>query len=271
MSQSNPGAPSDYGEAPIRAALRTRLIGRDLIFLKSTTSTNVVAKRMGRKGCVEGLVVVADRQTGGRGRGKRRWSGRSGADILTSIVVRPQIGAEHSAKLTGMACLAVAKAIEESLGLRPAVKWPNDVLIDGRKVCGILTEGHLKEHRLAFAVVGIGVNCNRGEKSFPQEIAHTAISLSMATGGPVDRAKLLAHVLGFFEEEYMAFRSSGFSSIVPELLRRLSHIDREITVRTGGEEVVGRCVGLDHDGRLVVQTPDGACHTFYGGEIQHVR
>lgn len=271
MSHSKPNASNDYGEASVRAALRTRLIGRDLIFLKTATSTNVVAKRMGRKGCVEGLVVVADRQTAGRGRGKRRWSGRAGADILTSIVLRPKISAEQSASLTGMACLAVARAIEESLGLQPAVKWPNDVLIDDRKVCGILTEGCLKEHKLAFAVVGIGINCNRGERSFPKLLSQTATSLSMAAGGPVDRAKLLGHVLGFLEEEYMVFQMSGFSTIVPELRKRLCHIDREIAVRTGGEEVTGRCLGLDDEGRLMVQTPDGACRTFCGGEILHVR
>lgn len=271
MSPPPRPTPSDYGEVAIRNALKTRLIGHDLIFMSATTSTNVAAKKLGRKGCVEGLVVVADHQTAGRGRSKRRWSSPPGSDILVSIVLRPQIGLEQSAKLTGMAGLAVAKSIEELFGLSPEVKWPNDVLLDERKVCGILTEGEPRGHELAFAVVGIGINCNRDEKSFRGPLSQSATSLSVATGGTVDRAKLLARVLGLFEEEYMQFQSSGFASFVPELRKRLFHVERNMTVRTGQEEVTGRCTGIDDEGRLLVTTPDGGRHAFCAGEILQVR
>jgi len=255
----------------IRSALQTRLIAQDLIFLEQTTSTNVVAKKMGRKGCVEGLLVVAEQQTAGRGRAGRRWSSRRGADILMSIVLRPKISPEQSAKLTGIACLAVAKAIEECLDLEPKVKWPNDVRIEGRKVCGILTEGDVRDHELAFAVVGIGINCNREPGSFRRDLAETATSLNLATGAPVDRTALLAMALGFFEEEYLLFQSVGFSTLVPELRKRLCHADQKITVRTGNVTLEGRCLGLDDEGRLLVQTVNGKVHSLCGGEILHLR
>ena len=271
MCPAKSSSSPDYGEVAIRQALTTRVIGHDLIFLQSTTSTNVIAKKRGRKGCVEGLVVVADHQRSGKGRMGRRWSAPAGADVLMSIVLRPQMSPEVCAKLTGMACLAVAKTIETCHGLQPQVKWPNDVLIDGRKVCGILTEGQVREHRLAFAVVGIGINANREQKTFRKPVSQTASSLLIALGHPVDRTKLLAKVLHNLEVEYMQLKSSGFSGIVPELRRRLSHLDRDITVRTGESETRGRCLGLDDESRLIVQESNGTRHAFWGGEILRVR
>ena len=271
MTTSRKAAGRKYSQLAIRRALKTRVIGREVVFLKSTTSTNVAAKKLGRKGAVDGLVVVANHQTSGKGRSGRRWSAPTGADILASMVLRPEIGLEESAELTGMASLAVARAIERGLGLEPKIKWPNDVLLDGRKVCGILTEGQPKGHDLDFAIVGIGINCNRDEKSFRKPLSDTATSLQIAAGGPVDRTGLLADVLTIMEEEYLLLQSSGLSRIVPEMRKRLSHLDRHVTVRTGTEKVKGLCLGLDDQGRLLVRDAKGERHAFWGGEIMRVR
>ncbi len=269
MAQNRPHPA--YGEAAIRKALNTRLIGRDLIFLPQTTSTNVAAKKLGRKGCPEGLVVVADHQTAGRGRSGRRWSAPPGSDILMSIVLRPSIAPERCSVLTEFASLAVAKAIEARCGLQPQIKWPNDVLIQDKKVCGILTEGHVRGDALAFVVIGVGVNCNRDEKSFHKSLRGAATSLLMETGEPVDRARLLADVLANLETEYMQFAASGLSHIAPELRQRLWRLNESIVIRTGEDEVRGVCVGLDDEGRLLVRDNRGRRRAFWGGEILHLR
>ncbi len=271
MTQALKQPNGDYGEAAIRQALKTQLIGHDLVFLERTTSTNVAAKKLARKGCADGLTVVANHQTAGKGRLGRRWSAPVGTDVLVSIVLRPQISPERSAALTGMASLAVATAIENLCGLEPEIKWPNDVLVGGKKACGILTEGDVRNHELAFAVVGIGINCNRERKTFRKPLNETATSLLIEAGRPVDRAALLAAVLANMEAEYLQFRSSGLSHIVPDLRKRLWRLDREVTVRTGAAEVVGLCLGLDDEGRLLVRDNEGQQHAFWGGEIVHVR
>ena len=246
----------------VRQGLKTRLIGKEIIYLPQTTSTMDEARRAIGEGAAEGTVVIADHQTAGRGRLDREWLSAPGSSILLSIILYPNM--KILTRLTMAACLAVARSIEVVTGLKPAIKWPNDVLIGGRKVSGILSESDVSGERVNHAIVGIALNVSLDTAAVP-EIADTATSLRADAGREVPRRQVLIELLSEFDALYDALRRG--ESIQGEWLRRLETIGRNVTVRCGDEVQEGRAESVDEDGSLLLRKPDGKLITILAGDV----
>ena len=234
-----------------------RLLGRPLHFFDSIDSTNSWAAGLARGGAAEGTVVIADAQTGGKGRLGRRWVSPPGVNLYLSVILRPRKPASAAPQLSLLAAVAVAEAIVHQTRLVPAIKWPNDVLVSGKKVCGILTEMQAQGPRLRSVVVGIGVNINAPLTSFPEELQDKASSLSLLRGEPLDRAALTVSLLTHLEKLYVLWLEKGFPLVgaaweghAPELL------GKSIRVTTPEGIISGKACGLDRDGALLVETGD---------------
>lgn len=270
--------------AAIAAALTTRRLGRPVLYFRQIGSTNDVAHERAAAGAAEGLLVVADEQTAGRGRLDRRWWSPPGGSLLMSLLLRPPIPAGHAGQLTMCLGLAAVEGIEAVAGLHPALKWPNDLLLGGRKLGGMLTELHLDGERLAYAVLGLGINVNvafdggggtgdRGEPSTiphpPPDLADAATDLSSVSGRPVDRLALLAAILGRCEAWYD--RLLGGESPHRAWAARLDTLGRRVTVTTAAGAWGGLATGVTPEGALLVQDEAGCERVVWSGDVTALR
>jgi BirA family biotin operon repressor/biotin-[acetyl-CoA-carboxylase] ligase len=229
-------------------------------------STQRVARELAHEGAAEGTVVIAEAQTAGRGRLGRRWHSPPDANLYCSILLRPTLPPGVVPQLALVAGLGVAEAIG-SLGLRPALKWPNDVLLHGRKAVGILTEMEAELERVRFVILGIGVNVNTRAADFPPYLRDTATSLALAAGRPIDRLAFTATMLASLERLYGRFLAAGFGSLRAEWeARDVLHGER-VTATAAGTDVTGRVVGLDDDGALRVAVRGGEVRRIVAGEV----
>ena len=276
---------SDLSAEAIAAALTTRRLGRPVLYFPRTGSTNDVAHERAAAGAAEGLLVIADEQTAGRGRLDRRWWAPPGSSLLMSLLLRPALPPDRAGQLTMCLGLAAVEAIEAVTGLRPALKWPNDLLLEGRKLGGMLTELRLDGERLAYAVLGLGVNVNVAfdegrtderrttDSSFvirpSSELADTAISLSMVLGREVDRVALLAALLARCEAWYE--RALAGESPHAAWAARLDTVGRRVTVATTTGSVAGMAVGVTPEGALLVRGDDAAEHVIWSGDVTALR
>jgi len=252
----------DLSAASLHRELRTKLIGQNVLYYPVTSSTLDIAKQVAKEGATEGTIVIADHQTAGRGRFGRNWWAPSDSSILLSIVLRPRL--EQLRHLNMAATLAVALSIEKVTGLEPVIKWPNDVLIGGKKVSGILIESEVEEEKVNFVVIGIGLNVNLDPSSNP-EIAETATSLRAALGEGVSRLEMLCSLLGEFEELYDALREG---EPIDELWRSyLGTLGQQVAVRCGEQVWQGYAESVDDEGNLLLRCPDGSLLTIVAGEV----
>ena len=252
----------DLSPSALSRELKTKLIGRNILYHPKVSSTMDIAKQAARDGAAEGTVVVADHQTAGRGRLNREWLAPLGSSLLLSIILYPK--QEHLPRLTMVACLAVAQSIEKVTGLKPAIKWPNDVLIKGRKVSGILSEANLSGDSISYAIVGIALNVNLDVTAIP-EIAETATSLRMELDRKVSRLKILAALLGEFESLYAALCSG--EPIHLQWQQRLETLGKKVTVRCGDEVQQGYAESVDEVGNLLLRHDDGSLSTIAAGDV----
>lgn len=278
-------------EGQIVEALTTRIFGRNLVFLSRTGSTNDVAKDLALQGAPEGTVVVADEQTAGRGRLGRRWLAPSGTCLLCSILFRPTLPPTQAMRLTMLCALAAADAIQRIAGLRVALKWPNDLIVEcaslqvcksaspelpipnpqyltWKKLAGILTETGAVGNGLEFAIVGIGINVNVAPEELPA-LAPDATSILAETGRGSDRATLLAAFLGRVEQRYEGLRA-GINP-QPEWAARLATLGQPVQAIMPDEILTGVAESVDEDGALLLRTPDGALHRLLAGDVTLAR
>lgn len=248
--------PGGLTEGEIAARLATESVGRSLLCKAVTGSTNTDAAALGRSGAPEGAVVIADAQTSGRGRLGRSWVSRPGLNLYLSVLLRPALPPAAAPQLSLVTGLAVAEALEGE-GLAPSIKWPNDVLLGGRKACGILTELEAEADRVEFVVVGIGVNLNSGEEDFPPELRERATSALLAGGRRIDRAGFAARLLERIEICYSRFRSGGFGALAEGWERRSALSGRDVTVDGIEGRIAGRYAGIDADGALLLDVEGG--------------
>jgi len=253
---------NDLSPDILRRELRTKLIGQDILHYPTTPSTMDAAKQAIREGAAEGTVIIADHQTAGRGRLGREWLSPLDSGILLSIILYPKL--EQLPRLTIAACLAVAQSIEKVSGLEPTIKWPNDVLIAGKKVSGILIESDAHGDRVNYAIVGIALNVNLDPTTIP-EISETATSLKQMLGRKVSRREVLIVLLGEFEALYSALRRG--EPIDREWRRRLETLGKNISVRCGDEVQEGVAEGVDEDGNLLLRHSDGSLATIAAGDV----
>lgn len=235
-------------------------------------STNFRAKQLAEQGEPEGTLVVADEQTAGRGRRGRGWSAPSGVGIYMTYVLRPELPPAQVPGITLLTALAMCRAIHQICGVQAEIKWPNDVIMDGKKICGILTEMSSEVQFVHYAVTGIGVNANMQE--FPEEIQQTATSIYLQTGKRVDRPKLTAAFADLFGVYYRRYVQDGdLSAFVEEYNQVLANRDREVRVFHGmvedaAPETISQGIarGIDKDGSLRVEI-DGEIQTIRSGEV----
>lgn len=250
----------------IESSLSTSWLGRTVKVMKSVDSTNLEARRLAEAGVPHGTLVVAEEQTSGKGRRGRSWVSVPGQGVWMSFVLRPDIELENSSMLTLVAALAVEKGIKEAAGIDGRIKWPNDVLVNGKKVCGILTELSAQMDELNYIVVGIGINASI--EQFPDEVKDKATSLLAETGVSTDRIGLLCRVLEHFEHDYEIFKKTeDFSALMEEYNSFLAHLGQEIKVVRGNDEYICRSGGINRRGELIVEDSLGRTQEIFSGEV----
>lgn len=253
----------------VLASLGTKWVGRRLHHLPETGSTNDVARELARAGAPAGTLVVAERQTRGRGRLGRRWESPASLNLYLSLVLRPPLEADRPTQIPLVAGLATCEALRRWTSAM--LKWPNDVLIAGRKAAGILAEAETGGSKPPALVLGIGVNVNAGGEDFPPELRTTATSLRIAVGHPLDRAQVLVAVLDQLERWYERWARDGFAPLVPEWCARTAMLGRKVRVTAAAEVLEGVAVGLDESGALRLRDRHGREVAVRAGDVALVR
>lgn len=242
--------------------LKTEQIGHPFFWAEEIDSTNEELKRRAAQGAVHGTVFCADYQTNGKGRRGRTWDSPKGDNIYLSILLRPEFEPEHASMLTLIGALAVAVAVEETTGAYCRIKWPNDLVLNGRKVCGILTEMSTDMTGIRYVIVGIGINVNRS--IFPEEIAHMASSIEKGEG----REALIASLLFHFEEKYNLFlEKKDLSPFLEEYNGKLAGVGGPVQILSASDRKVCISHGINETGALIVSDEDGKREEIISGEV----
>ncbi|MCI8565346.1 MAG: biotin--[acetyl-CoA-carboxylase] ligase [Lachnospiraceae bacterium] len=244
----------------------TRWIGHPFFHMEEVDSTNEEAKRYASQGVESGALIVAEKQTAGKGRRGRSWSNTPGECLQMSLLLRPSLTPNETAGLTLVAALAVCRAVESVLpSLRPQIKWPNDVIVGTKKICGILVE-LLLDAGQNIVVIGIGVNVNN--MCFPGELREKATSLRLETGRPVERELLMERIWQDFETLYERYQlTNNMRGLKPDYEQRLVNIGRPVCVRYAAESLEGIAEGIDTEGRLLLRGNDGIQRRIDAGEV----
>ncbi len=261
-----------YSLSGLASRLQTEWVGRPVRFYEELGSTNIQAKAEAENGAASGTLIVTDHQTAGRGRRGRSWSSPAGANIYFTLILRPEFGPDRASMLTLLMALAVADGIEKTLaadereGEPVKIKWPNDIVVNGKKICGILTEMSVERDYIQHVVIGVGINVKRQE--FPPEIASTATCLEEACGVRLSRCTLIADILESFERDYEEFcRQGDLSTLRERYDALLVNRDREVCVLDAAGEYRGTARGINNAGELLVETADGEIREIYAGEV----
>lgn len=265
----NAGSPLlPFTHDSVSAALASGAFGRPLHFHAMVDSTNTRAAELARAGEPEGTVVLADAQTAGRGRSDRRWESPPGVGVYASVVLRPALDAARATFVTSVAALSAAAAVEQTASRRAEIKWPNDVLVAGRKVSGILAERG-GSGGFAWLVVGFGVNVNQRRDDFPPSIAETATSIRAESGTVACRVRFLSRLLGLFEADYRTFLSEGPPALIGRIRERSAVLGHRVEIQDGPRRVQGIALDLDEHGGLVLGKGKGR-ETFHQGSVVRI-
>ena len=253
----------------IQYNLQTEVIGagENYFYFDSVDSTNNFAKKIAAEGAADGTVIVAEEQTGGKGRLDRNFFSPKGKSILFSVILRPKCTPKDAPKFTLLAAVAVALAMEK-FNLRAEIKWPNDIMHGNKKLVGILTEMNAEIDRVNYIVVGVGINVNFSREDFPADIEKIASSLSELAGEKILRRKFFATLLEEFDKLYLEVCAEGFKKIF-DLWRKFNvTLDREVKIISAesGESFFGKAIDIDEDGALIVET-EGKRQKVYAGDV----
>ncbi len=257
--------PNLLTENEIKAGLKTNYMGKNVIYETSVTSTQEIAHRLAREGVPEGTLVVAEEQLGGKGRLGRAWHSPIGTGIWMSLILKPKIPPQQAPQLTLLAAVAVIRGITETTELQCEIKWPNDILLNGKKVVGILTEMQADPDQIHSVIIGIGINVN--QTSFPKEIQEIATSLKLEKGQEINRAHLMRSIMAEFEKLYELFLSDGFYPIKQMWEAHAVTIGRRIIARTINGAIEGFAKGITEDGILLLEDSHGRTHKIYSADI----
>lgn len=259
-------APDSLLPTEWQPGLASQLIGRQARYFKATGSTNDVAKELARQGAAEGTVVVAEEQTTGRGRLGRVWQSPAQAGLYFSVILYPMVSPMEVTQVTLLAAVAVVRALARELGVTARVKWPNDVYLNGCKICGILAEMAAEADRVKYLVVGIGVNVNQGQEDFAA-LGSTASSLKLQVGYRVNRAAILRAILEELDQLYALWQTEGFASLRSLWKDVALWLGYSVLVSGGQRNWQGTMEDIDESGALVLRMPDGTIKKFYSGEV----
>jgi BirA family biotin operon repressor/biotin-[acetyl-CoA-carboxylase] ligase len=246
---------------------RTSIIGRDIQVFAQTTSTNDVIEKLARDRVKEGVAVFAESQTRGRGRLGRHWNSPTRKGLWLSILLRPEFRPQETTQLTVAAATALWRAIHQATGLRPEIKWPNDILIRGKKLVGILTELSAELDRVRHVTLGIGVNVNQSASDFPPELRKLATSLRIESGRPVPRAQLATTILRELDHDYARICGGLFAEVADEWEEHCSTVGESVVIKLGARTIRGRAESLDDDGALLLRTEHGHIERITAGDV----
>jgi BirA family biotin operon repressor/biotin-[acetyl-CoA-carboxylase] ligase len=252
----------------IRLGLQTNFIGKNLHYQEVVQSTQKIASQLVYEDAPEGTVVIAEEQLSGRGRLNRSWHSPKYTGIWMSMIIRPKIALTKTPQLTLLTAVAVVQAIEEVTGLLPEIKWPNDILIDGKKVTGILTELQAEADQVQSLIIGIGINVNQQKTDFPEELQEKASSLLIEKGEPILRADLIRTIFMIFERLYLLYLEKGFLPIKLLWESYAVSIGKELKARTLTGVIEGKALGITNDGVLLLEDRDGTVHHIYSADIE---
>jgi BirA family biotin operon repressor/biotin-[acetyl-CoA-carboxylase] ligase len=258
------GAPDRVIADDLLSRMEACALAREIVVFAETSSTNDVALRLGREGHRDSLAIFAERQTAGRGRFGRRWDSADHAGLWFSLLLRPPWPMVQWPRLTTWAGVCLARAVERFVPVPARLKWPNDVLVEGRKVAGILIESAMDTEGRPFAVVGMGLNVNQDE--FPPELEGRAASLRQFARSKLDRVEIAAAILTELDRNW-EIAGAAFPTIVREAERRSALIGTWIALHTGAETVEGVAEGLDENGQLLLRTQNGELRCMTAGEV----
>ncbi|MBP7254780.1 MAG: biotin--[acetyl-CoA-carboxylase] ligase [Negativicutes bacterium] len=239
----------------LKANLKTKLLGSEIHYFDDVDSTNNIGKLIAAKGCLNGSVIVSESQNNGRGRLERGWYSPKSAGIWFSVILKPKMSPQNAPKFTLLAAVAVARAIENITGIKCGIKWPNDILYDGKKLVGILTEMNAEIDCINYIVIGIGLNVNNEE--FPEELTSIATSLKMIKTKTFSRLALLSEILEQLEQEYQKVLLDGFADTFNAWREYSATLGNEIKVLGIEEQFSGKALDIDEDGALLVETEAG--------------
>ena len=255
---------SIYNQTTIADQIHTKWAGKTVHFAKETDSTNLWIKRLAKEGAPEGTLALAEFQSAGRGRLGRSWEVPEGTSVMMSILLRPKFEPQYAPTLTLVMGMAVAKAVKK-LGFDVSIKWPNDVVVSHKKICGILTEMGVRDGKIDYAVIGVGINVNIRE--FPEEMADKATSLYLESGREFDRSQIPGLVMEAFEEYYEKFAvTCDLSGLKEEYESILANYNQPVRV-LAKEPYEGVARGITDGGELLVEKTDGTIATVSAGEV----
>lgn len=252
----------------IRLGLKTRFIGQNIHYEESVESTQKIAHHLAYENVSEGTVIIAEEQLSGRGRMDRKWHSPKYTGIWMSLILRPNIPLPKAPQLTLLAAVAIVQAIEGLTDLSPEIKWPNDILIRGKKVTGILTELQAEADRINSIIIGIGMNVNQVEEDFPVELEKIATSLRIEQGKEISRAAMVREIFNNMEKLYNLYLAEGFLPIKLLWESYAISVGREITARTLMQTIVGKALGITEEGVLMIEDKQGVTHHVYSADIE---
>ncbi len=261
------GSPDYLYPQEIRHGLATKNIGKKIYYFKKTVSTNQEARKLASKGAPHGTLVVAEEQWEGKGRLGRGWFSPEKAGIWCTLVLRPEISPGEAPPVTMLAAVAVAVSVEKVTGIRLGIKWPNDLLYEGKKTCGILTEMSAEMDKVNYLLVGTGINVNLNLEDFPAELRDIATSLSIIKKAGISRQELIKQYLWEFEYYYNKWLDFGFEHILEEWKKRCVSLNRPVLVSTSKEAWEGWAEDVDSEGALILRLKDGSLKCFISGEV----
>lgn len=260
--------PDRVNEANVKKYLMTKNYGQSITYVESCASTQFLAHEEAQEDAADGTVVISEEQTAGKGRMARPWESKARQGIWMSVIARPVLAPQQAPQMTLVAAVAVTRAIEDVTGLIPHIKWPNDILINGKKVTGILTELQADPDAIKAIILGIGINVNQNETDFPPELETIATSLKMELGKPVNRAQLIAKILGYLEDYTKLYETHGFGPIKLLWEGYSNTAGKRIRAVMLNETIEGTALGISNEGMLELRMDDGSIRGIYSADIE---
>ena len=256
----------------IRECLCTKVFGKkNIIYLKETDSTNTRAKELAAQGAPEGTLIIAEKQTKGRGRRGRSWFSPPGGGIYCSLILRPTMQPGETPRITLMTAVVLAETLLSMMKLKLRIKWPNDILVDGKKLAGILTEISTEMDAVNYIIVGLGLNVNTQFGKFPSEIKGNATSILIENGKQFPRVKLIQHYLKLYEQYYDMFKKNDFEPIMNRWRELADIIGKQIRVDVIGKTHIGKVIDVDNDGVLILKDDQGKLQRIFSGDVTLAR
>ncbi|TYR79931.1 biotin--[acetyl-CoA-carboxylase] ligase [Priestia megaterium] len=260
--------PNKVSTNELLLGLQTKKIGQHIHYEESVDSTQKIAHRMAQEGAEEGTIIVAEEQTAGRGRLDRKWYSPKYTGVWMSIILRPNIPPQQAPQLTLLTAVAVVQAIQEVTGLSPDIKWPNDILLNGKKIVGILTEMQADFDRIHSVIIGIGMNVNQQLEHFDKQIQQIATSLSIEKEEEINRAALMQAIFLKLEALYEEYLTNGFRLIKLLWEAHAVSIGKRIVARTLKANIEGIAKGITEDGTLLLEDDEGVIHSIHSADIE---